>query len=100
LVTLDDLFFKFLTFGFTFMTLGLLFGIVWAEQTWIDGWFKDPKVVAAMATWTIYLILIYLRASAGWRGRRAAWMSFCGFISVLFTYIGARFLGGQHTFLQ
>jgi len=100
LVVLDDLFFKFLTAGFTFMTAGMLFGVVWAEQQWVTGWYRDPKVIAAGTTWVIYLILIYLRASAGWRGKRVAWMSLCGFVSVLFTYLGARLLGGQHIFLQ
>jgi cytochrome c-type biogenesis protein CcsB len=100
LSVLDDLFFKFLSAGFVFMTLGLLSGIIWAEQQWVTGWYKDPKVISAVTTWGIYLILIYLRASAGWRGKRAAWMSLSGFLSVLFTYIGARFFGGQHLFLQ
>lgn len=98
LVLLDDLFYKFLLAGFAFMTLGLLAGIVWAERDWVDGWQKDPKVIATFATWAIYLILIYLRLTAGWRGRRAAWLSLAGFLSVLFTYLGASFFGSRHSF--
>lgn len=96
--TLDDLFLKFLISGFTVMTCGLIVGIIWAEQTWVNGWFKDPKVIAAMLTWGIYLLLIYMRLTAGWRGKRAAWLSTLGFISVLFTFLGVSFFGGQHTF--
>lgn len=95
---LDDVFLRFLIWGFTFMTLGLLVGVIRAEQDWVQGWYQDPKVIAAAATWTIYLLLIYLRATAGWRGRRAAWLSLVGFASVLFTYLGASWLGGQHSF--
>lgn len=98
LVQLDDLFYRFLIFGFCFMTLGLLAGIVWAEQDWVRGWHSDPKVIAAMVTWVIYLVLIYFRLTAGWRGRRAALISIAGFISVLFTFLGAGFLGGLHRF--
>ena len=58
---------------FCFMTAGLLTGIVWAEQDWVNGWHKDPKVISAMVTWFIYLALIYLRLTAGWRGKRARW---------------------------
>jgi ABC-type transport system involved in cytochrome c biogenesis permease subunit len=95
---LDDLFFKFLLSGFTFMSLGLLVGIIWAEQDWVNGWYQDPKVIAAFGTWAIYLILIYLRVTVGWRGRRAALVSMLGFVSILFTFLGVSFLGGQHTF--
>lgn len=98
LVALDDLFYKFLIFGFSFMTLGLLAGVIWAEQDWVSGWQRDPKVIAAFATWLIYLILIYLRLTAGWRGRRAALISIAGFLSVLFTFLGAGYLGGLHRF--
>ena len=80
------------------MTLGLLAGVIWAEQDWTQGWPSDPKVIAAFITWGIYLILIYLRLSMGWRGRRAAIISMIGFLSVLFTFLGTRYLGGLHSF--
>ena len=37
-------------------------------------------------------------ATAGWRGRRAAWMGVAGFALVLCTFFGARLLGGYHVF--
>lgn len=95
---LDDLFYKFLILGFCFMTLGLLAGVIWAEQDWLEGWHRDPKVIATSVTWGIYLILIYFRVTAGWRGRRAAMISIVGFISVLFTFLGAGYFGGLHRF--
>lgn len=98
LLSLDDLFSKFLISGFCSMTLGLLAGIIGAEQEWIRGWHSDPKVIAAMTTWGIYLLLIYFRLTAGWRGKRAAVVSMAGFLSVLFTFLGARYLGGLHPF--
>ncbi len=98
LVVLDDLFFKFLVAGFCFMTVGLLAGVVWAEKDFITGWQRDPKVVAALFTWGIYLILLYLRVTAGWRGKRAALLSMAGFISALFAFLGANYFGGLHAF--
>ncbi|RPI27499.1 MAG: hypothetical protein EHM61_08295 [Acidobacteria bacterium] len=94
---LDDLFYKFLIAGFGFMTLGLMAGMIWAEQKWID-WHTDAKVIAALLTWCIYLVLIYLRMSVGWRGRRAAFINVAGFVSVIFTLVSASFLGGLHKF--
>lgn len=99
LLVMDEAFQKFLTWGFSFMTLGLLAGIIWAEREWLGGWQSDPKVISTVVTWLIYLALIFLRFSAGWRGKRAAIMSLVGFISVLFTFLGARmFFGGLHSF--
>jgi ABC-type transport system involved in cytochrome c biogenesis permease subunit len=96
--TLDKLFSKFLNSGFLLMTFGLLAGVIWAERDWVNGWYGDPKVVAALITWTIYLILVYLRVAAGWRGRRAAYISILGFVSMLFTFLGVSNFGGQHIF--
>lgn len=98
LLLLDDVFYKFLLAGFCFMTVGVLAGIIWAEQDWVQGWQRDPKVIATLITWGIYLVLIYLRISAGWRGKRAAWMSLAGFLSVLFTFLGTSYFGGLHSF--
>jgi cytochrome c-type biogenesis protein CcsB len=98
LSALDDLFLKFLIWGFVFMTAGLTVGLIWAERDWVGGWTRDPKVIAAMATWGIYLALLYLRLAIGWRGRRAVLISMFGVISILVTFLGVSFLGGQHSF--
>lgn len=98
LQTLDELFQRFLLWGFFFMTAGLVVGTVWAEQQWEEGWHRDPKVIAASVTWGIYLILLYLRLTAGWRGKRAALMSLAGFLSILFTLLGVGYFGGLHKF--
>lgn len=95
---LDRLFYSFLVLGFTFMTLGLIVGIFWAERAWLEGWTRDPKVIASFATWCIYLVLIYFRTTAGWRGRKAAWLSLAGFLCVLVTYLGTSYFSAQHSF--
>lgn len=99
LLTMDQTFQRSLIAGFCFMTLGLLAGVIWAEEQWAAGWHTDPKVISAFVTWLIYLGLIYLRLSAGWRGKKAAMGSLLGFLSVLFTFFGARlFFEGWHSF--
>ncbi|MFQ5738441.1 MAG: cytochrome c biogenesis protein CcsA [Acidobacteriota bacterium] len=98
LVLLDDLFYRFLVAGFCFMTLGLLAGVVWAEKDLVSGWQRDPRVVSALVTWGIYLVLIYFRVTAGWRGKRAALLSMAGFVSALFAFLGANYFGGLHAF--
>jgi ABC-type uncharacterized transport system permease subunit len=98
LQVLDELFLRFLTVGFTLLSVGLLIGVIQADRDWVPGWYSDPKVLAAITTWIIYLVLIFMRTTAGWRGKRAAWLSVAGFVSVLFTYFGVSYFGGQHSF--
>jgi len=47
--------------GLAFMTLGMLFGALWAEQAWGHYWAWDPKETWAAATWLAYLVYIHLR---------------------------------------
>jgi len=47
--------------GLAFMTIGMLFGAIWAEQAWGHYWAWDPKETWAAATWLAYLVYIHLR---------------------------------------
>ena len=96
--TCDEIGYRSVTIGFVLLTLGVATGIFWNNQR--DGryWHNDPKEVMALITWIVYLFPIHYRVTAGWRGRRAAWMSIAGFVVVILTWLGARGLGGYHVF--
>jgi cytochrome c-type biogenesis protein CcsB len=96
--TCDEIGYRTVTIGFVLLTLGLAMGIFLGNQR--DGryWHNDPKEVMALITWIVYLFPIHYRVTAGWRGRRAAWMSIAGFVIVILTWLGARGLGGYHVF--
>jgi ABC-type transport system involved in cytochrome c biogenesis permease subunit len=47
--------------GMSFMTVGMLFGALWAKEAWGHYWSWDPKETWAAATWTAYLIYIHFR---------------------------------------
>ncbi len=96
--TCDELSYRSLTIGFALLTLGMLTGIIWNQQRDGRWWHNDPKEVLALVTWLIYLTMIHYRLTAGWRGRRVAWLAVAGFVVVLFTWVGARFMGGYHVF--
>ena len=76
LATLDNLISKSLGLGFAFLTLGLVFGIMWAV-VYSPGtsWIRDPRIALSLVTWALLLLMMILRASAGWRGRKAAIMA-------------------------
>jgi cytochrome c-type biogenesis protein CcsB len=96
--TCDEMGHRSVSLGFVLLTLGVVTGIFWNNQR--DGryWHNDPKEVMALVTWVVYLFLMHYRLTAGWRGRRVAWLSIAGFIVVLLTWLGARALGGYHVF--
>jgi cytochrome c-type biogenesis protein CcsB len=84
--------------GWTLLTLGILTGMLWSSSRDNRLWHNDPKEIFAVLTWLLYLALVLYRATAGWRGRRAAWLGVAGFALVLCTFFGARLLGGYHVF--
>jgi len=74
--TLERIAHAMLLFGFPCMTVGLVLGAVLVQETSLGAaYFLDPKVVASFAMWGLYVVLIFLRQTAGLRGRRAAYLS-------------------------
>lgn len=47
--------------GLAFMTIGMLFGTIWAKEAWGHYWSWDPKETWAAATWLFYLVYIHFR---------------------------------------
>ena len=84
--------------GLTLLTLGIVTGMFWSSARSGRFWNNDPKEIFAVLTWGLYFGLTVYRSSANWRGRSAAWLGVVGFGLVLFTFIGAPFLGGYHVF--
>jgi cytochrome c-type biogenesis protein CcsB len=96
---LDEVNYRLITIGFPFLTLAIISGALWAEKAWGSYWRWDPKEVWALITWFIYALVLHVRLVSGWRGKRAALLSIIGFASVLFTFLGVRFLiKGIHIF--
>jgi ABC-type uncharacterized transport system permease subunit len=75
LATLDAMLSKSLGWGFAFLTLGLVFSVMWAMIYLPTNWIGNPNIGISMLTWVLLLVMLFLRSSAGWRGRRAAVMA-------------------------
>jgi cytochrome c-type biogenesis protein CcsB len=100
LETLDLINYKCMSYGFPFLTLGIITGSLWADLAWGSYWNWDPKETWSLITWIVYAILIHNRLAIGWRGRRTAYMMIAGFVSVLVTFLGVNlFLGGLHSYI-
>ncbi|HWB83529.1 MAG TPA: cytochrome c biogenesis protein CcsA [Bryobacteraceae bacterium] len=73
--TLDDLISKSMAIGFVLITLAVIAGSTWAFVELKSNWISQPKIAISFFTWGIYLALVCLRTTAGWRGRKAAIMT-------------------------
>jgi cytochrome c-type biogenesis protein CcsB len=95
---LDDLTHQMVTFGFLFLSIGIITGAVWADQAWGRYWGWDPKETWSLVTWLIYATLLHARLMRGWKGKKIAILSFVGFLAMLFTYFGVNLLPGLHSY--
>ena len=75
LAVLDGLVTRSMAVGFVFITLGVIAGSGWAFIESGTRWISDPKIAISFITWAFYLLMVFLRTSAGWRGRKAALMA-------------------------
>ncbi len=69
---LDELILRAMGLGFVLMTLGVIAASTWAAIYLKTDWISQPKIVMSFFTWGVYMALVILRTSAGWRGRKAA----------------------------
>jgi cytochrome c-type biogenesis protein CcsB len=97
--TLDALAYKVNAFVFPLWTFAVIAGAVWAEDAWGRYWGWDPKETWAFITWLVYAGYLHARATAGWRGRKAAVVGLIGFAAFLINFFGVNlFASGLHSY--
>ncbi len=97
--SLDTLAYRVNAFVFPLWTFAVIAGAVWAEDAWGRYWGWDPKETWAFITWLVYAAYLHARATAGWRGRRAAVIGLVGFVCFLINFFGVNlFAGGLHSY--
>jgi len=96
---LDNLSYRTIGIGFCFLTLGILSGAVWANETWGNYWSWDPKETWAFITWLTFAAYLHSRLVGGWTGSKPAWIASFGFLIVWVCYLGVNLLGqGLHSY--
>ena len=84
--TLDRTAYRVIAFAFPIWTFAVIAGAIWAEAAWGRYWGWDPKETWSFITWVIYAGYLHARATAGWRGRRAALVALTGFAALFIDY--------------
>jgi ABC-type transport system involved in cytochrome c biogenesis permease subunit len=78
--------------GFAFLTLGLIFGALWAKQAWGHYWTWDPKETWALLTWLGYLIYIHYRYFHPKKLKIHYWILSLAFVVLLICWFGINYL--------
>jgi ABC-type transport system involved in cytochrome c biogenesis permease subunit len=78
--------------SFAFLTIGMLFGALWAKEAWGHYWSWDPKETWAAITWIAYLIYIHYRQLPQQRNRLALWILIGSFVLLQMCWWGINYL--------
>src|SRR3954447_3251496 len=85
--TLDKVAYRIVAFAFPLYTVAIICGAIWAEAAWGRYWGWDPKETWAFIVWVVYACYLHARATAGWKGRAAAWVNLAGFFAITFNFL-------------
>ncbi|MEO7979326.1 MAG: c-type cytochrome biogenesis protein CcsB [Sporichthyaceae bacterium] len=96
---LDRSAYKMHAFAYPIWTFAVIAGAIWAENAWGRYWGWDPKETWAFITWMVYTTYLHARATAGWKGRPAAYLAVLGYGTFLFNYLVVNiWLVGFHSY--
>lgn len=96
---LDRLSYRTILFAFPVWTFGIMAGAIWADSAWGRYWGWDPKETWSFITWVVYAGFLHARATAGWRGRKAAYIHLTGFACLMFNLVGVNlWITGLHSY--
>jgi cytochrome c-type biogenesis protein CcsB len=96
---LDRVTYAVIAFAFPVWTFAIIAGAIWAEAAWGRYWGWDPKETWSFITWVLYAGYLHARATAGWRGTKAAWISVAAAVALVIDYYVVNiFVVGLHSY--
>ncbi len=78
--------------GFAFLTLGLLFGALWAKEAWGHYWTWDPKETWALLTFLAYLTYMHFRLYHKNKIKIHLWILGLSFAILLLAWFGVNYM--------
>ena len=89
---MDELMFRYVVFGFINAAVMIASGAIWAKDLWGSYWRWDPVETWSLVSWLFYGVIIHLRVTLGWRGRRLAWLTIFAIIGMIISFFGVTFV--------
>ena len=78
--------------GLAFMTVGMLFGALWAKEAWGHYWSWDPKETWAAITWLAYLVYVHYRRMPSHSRNLSLWVLLVAFVLLQVCWWGINYL--------
>lgn len=87
------------TVVFPFMTFGMFFGAIWANEIWGHFWSWDIKENFSLCTWLIFMLYLHMRRNKT-LAKYAKYLVLLGFVGIIFTFLFANVLStsSMHTY--
>ena len=92
LLRLEKLLFQLLSIAFLLLTATLLTGIFFSENLFGKAFQVTYKTVFAAFSWVIFGGLLFGHWQFGWRGKLAMRWTLIGFVLLLLSYVGSKFV--------
>ena len=78
--------------GIALITIGMLFGALWAKEAWGHYWSWDPKETWAAITWFAYLVYVHYKQIPTHKPKLALWVLLFSFVLLQMCWWGIKFL--------
>ena len=78
--------------GLSLITIGMLFGALWAKEAWGHYWSWDPKETWAGITWFAYLVYVHYRQLPTRKPKLALWVLLISFVLLQMCWWGINYL--------
>ncbi len=92
LLVMDKMLFRLVWVGFILLSLTLLSGIVFSEELFGKSVPFTHKSLFGFISWGIFAALLVGRHLYGWRGRTAIRWMLAGFVALILSYLGSKFV--------
>jgi len=99
LESLERMSFTATVFGFVFLTIAIIVGIIWMARVTQEVSYTDPKLFGTFVIWLLYAAGLTAKSLRHWQGRRMMVLSVFGFATAMFSMTVVNiFLSGFHKF--
>lgn len=87
----EELIYRNVIYGFVAYAVMIGSGALWAKDLWGAYWSWDPVETWSLVSWMIYGLILHLRFTFGWKGKRMAWLVIWALITVFIVMFGVNF---------
>ena len=96
---MEDIVYKSIAIGFTFITISMFAGAVWSQKLFGSYWSWHPKQVATLISWFIYASILHLYVTGKWKGKRICYLSLIGVFLLAIDFVGVNLISKDvHSF--